>query len=363
MEIRYRSKMNTPKTDQKNEQKETHAPEWNRAREALLHLEKRTIPPVPENFAVWYRYCLRNLPALMQEIDRRATLKQPFDDSFNHHLYQHYITSGDEMLQQSKMVRSTQEMLNDALSVINGIIMEADVQNASIQGKLDEIIDGGNTNDLNTILDALVTVAVEMKKTSVDMRTSLSESRQEVDGLKKSLAEISVEAQRDFLTGLYNRKALDAQMMMLMAEAKEEGKPLCLLVADVDHFKKFNDSYGHLIGDEVLKMVSKIFTQTLKGRDVVARFGGEEFVILLPSTNIGGAMAVAETIRATIGSKELQHRGTGQSFGCVTVSMGVAAFRAGEDSASTWLERGDEALYRSKRSGRNKVTQETLGGA
>ena len=350
--------MNATKMDKK----EKHSTEWNHAREALLHLEKRTIAPVPENFAVWYRYCLRNLPALMNEIDRRATLKQPFDESFNHHLYQHYITSNDEMVQHTKMVTTTQEMLNDALSVINGILTEADVQNASIQGKLDEIIEGENSNDLNTILDALVTVAVEMKRTSVDMRTSLSESRQEVDGLKKSLAEISIEAQRDFLTGLYNRKALDAQMMTLMQEAKQEGKPLCLLVIDVDHFKKFNDSYGHLIGDEVLKMVAKILTQTLKGRDVVARFGGEEFVILLPATNIGGAMAVAENIRSLIASKELQHRGTGQSFGCVTVSIGVAGYREAEDSAVSWLERGDEALYRSKRSGRNRVTQETLGG-
>jgi diguanylate cyclase len=343
-------------------QSTTGSLEWTHAREAMLHMEKRAIQPVPENFTVWYRYVLGANQSLKSDIDRRTAMRQPFDDTFNSHLYKHHITATEELQQHSKALSSTQEMLTDALSVITSIISEADHQNIAIQGKLDAIIHGDAT-DMNTVLDALVTVAKEMKKSSLDMRTSLIESRQEVDGLKKSLAEISVEAQRDFLTGLYNRKALDSHLITLMQEAREIQKPLCLLILDVDHFKKFNDTYGHLIGDEVLKMVAKILTQTLKGRDVVARFGGEEFVVILPATNIGGAMAVAENIRAAIGSKELQHRGTGQSFGHVTVSLGVAAFREGEDTADSWVARADDALYRSKRSGRNRVTQETLGGA
>jgi diguanylate cyclase len=338
------------------------SPEWGYAHTSLHHMEKRNVPPVPENYAVWYQYSLGKNPALMSEIERRTAQKHVFDATFNHHLYQDYITSAEEINQHTKMLNGTQDILTDALSVITSIISEADHQNVSIQGKLDDIIQGDSATDITNVLDALVAVAREMKKSSIDMRVSLTESRQEVDGLKKSLAEISIEAQRDFLTGLYNRKALDTQIIELMTEAKELKKPICLLVVDVDHFKKFNDTYGHLIGDEVLKMVAKILTQTLKGRDVVARFGGEEFVILLPSTNIGGAMAVAENIRATIAGKELQHRGTGASFGCVTVSIGVSAFRPDEDTSEAWISRADDALYRSKRSGRNRVTQETMGG-
>jgi diguanylate cyclase len=347
--------MNTTK------QHTTDSIEWTHAREALLHMEKRAIEPLPENFTVWYRYVLGANSSLRNDIDRRIAMRQPFDNTFNSHLYQHHITATEELHQHSKVLSNTQEMLTDALSVITSIISEADTQNVAIQGKLDNIIQGDSSHDINSVLDALVTVAKEMKKSSVDMRANLAESRQEVNGLKKSLAEISVEAQRDFLTGLYNRKALDAHLITLMQEAVEIQKPLCVLMIDVDHFKKFNDTYGHLIGDEVLKMVAKILTQTLKGRDVVARFGGEEFVVILPSTNIGGAMAVAENIRIAIGSKELQHRGTGQSFGHVTVSIGVAAFRDGEDTPDAWIARADDALYRSKRSGRNRVTQETLG--
>jgi diguanylate cyclase len=346
----------------KEQEKEAATSDWKYAREALRQMERRVISPTPDNYAVWYRYAIGDHPALVAEINRRTSQKQGFDEAFNHTLYQNYINASDELDQHNKMLRGTQDMLTDALSVINSIISEADSQNASIQGKLDDIIQGEQSNDINVILEALIQVAKEMKKSSTDMRLTLEESRQEVDGLKKDLAEISIEAQRDFLTGLYNRKALDAQMHDLMQEAEETEKPLAMLVVDIDHFKKFNDNYGHLIGDEVLKMVSKILTQMLKGRDVVARFGGEEFVILLPATNIGGAMIVAETIRSSIASKILHHRGTGDSFGSVTVSIGVAAYRAAEDTPETWITRADDALYRSKRSGRNRVTQETIGG-
>ncbi|MEQ1790285.1 MAG: GGDEF domain-containing protein [Rickettsiales bacterium] len=127
---------------------------------------------------------------------------------------------------------------------------------------------------------------------------------------------------------------------------------------DVDNFKMFNDKFGHLLGDEVLKIVARTLTDTLKGRDVVARFGGEEFVVFLPETPIEGAMRVAEMIRAGIAGKGLKRKDTGETFGSITVSLGVSRFRHDDDTLLTLIKRADEALYSSKNNGRNQVTKE-----
>ncbi len=353
----YKPRMQSEPEKSDTNQKQGQA--WKLGREVLDHLEARLIPPVPENYAVWFRHIAGLDEQLSEEIRHHEERGATFDPLYSQHLFKHYGTLSGQP-EQAKTLTNTQDILSDALSVITSIITEADSKNSAIQGRLDGIIEDKGEKDINTVVEALVTVATEMKKNSTSMRASLEESRKEVEGLKKNLEDVSTEAQRDFLTGVYNRKALDAHMKQLMEEASAADAPLSLLVLDVDHFKAFNDNFGHLIGDEVLKMVAKILTDSVKGKDVVARFGGEEFVVLLPATQIGGAMVVAENIRKSIAGKELRHKDSGSSYGSVTVSIGVAAFNMETDTATTWLERADEALYRSKRGGRNQVTQENL---
>src|SRR6185312_12323338 len=139
------------------------------------------------------------------------------------------------------------------------------------------------------------------------------------------------------------------------AAARQGHTEMCLLMIDIDHFKNFNDEFGHLLGDEVLKIVARTLTEILKGRDVVARFGGEEFVAILPETPIEGAMKVADIIRGAIAGRELKRKDTGTSFGSITVSIGVARYRPEEDTLPTLIQRADTALYTSKHGGRNRV--------
>jgi diguanylate cyclase len=331
---------------------------WRYSHKVFELLEEYNIPPTPENYTVWFRHYSGRYPELSTEISHRIEHGIPFDTMFNKYLYRHYASVPEEENDKERLLSDTQDILSDALSIITSIIDEANNKNSTIQQKLDTIIEG-DSKDVGSVLAALVTVAKEMKRSSTEMRETLEESQREVEGLKASLDIVTKEAQRDFLTGVYNRKALDKKMTELMQESVTLETPLSMLLIDIDHFKGFNDNFGHLIGDEVLKMVSKILTDMVKGQDIVARFGGEEFIVLLPCTLIGGAMAVAENIRSSIAKKELRHRSAGTSFGSVTVSIGVSSYRRGE-TIDSWTARTDEALYRSKNAGRNRVTQERL---
>jgi diguanylate cyclase len=129
------------------------------------------------------------------------------------------------------------------------------------------------------------------------------------------------------------------------------------MLTDIDHFKKFNDSYGHLTGDQVLRLVAISVKQNVKGQDVAARYGGEEFAIVLPNTALRQAITVADHIRRAVMNKELMKRSTGEHLGRVTISIGVATLCA-SDNPQSLIERADVCLYAAKRSGRNRVIGE-----
>ena len=155
----------------------------------------------------------------------------------------------------------------------------------------------------------------------------------------------------DPLTGLANRRALADRFMEEKNKAERHGTPISLVIADIDHFKLVNDSYGHQAGDIILKAVAQAFRMSLRKEDICGRWGGEEFLIILPSTTGEAAMQVAEKLRIAVG--ELVTRWERENL-MVTVSLGVAPFRPGmmlEDC----VRHADEALYRAKSGGRNKV--------
>ncbi len=168
----------------------------------------------------------------------------------------------------------------------------------------------------------------------------------------------------DRLSGLANRRLFDETLAAKLRLARADHTPLCLLMCDIDHFKRFNDTWGHVVGDQVIRYVAGTLKLAVPGDALAARYGGEEFAIIFPRTALQQARAIAEQIHVATGSKRLFRRSTGDSIGNVTVSIGVAQWKAGE-SASELIERADGCLYFSKRNGRNQITtdQRMLGRA
>lgn len=330
------------------------------AKQTLSLLESRTIAPIPENYAVWYGYSIGKNADLKHEIDTMIGQNLPFTPENNSYLYQKYVVANRGQKAMDEAAINAQRVMVEALKIINDFGGEAKNYNQDLDKYVENITQGmGDDDNVKGVFKEFIDATVNLRNRGEQITSKLEESTREINDLRKSLQEVTVEAQRDFLTGVFNRKTFERLIDEQILLANEQNTPLCLLMVDVDHFKLFNDRFGHLLGDEVLKIVARTLTDTLKGRDVVARFGGEEFVVFLPETPLDGAMKVAEMIRATIARKELKRRDTGETYGTITVSMGVSSFRHGSDTLPTMIKRADDALYSAKHAGRNRVCAES----
>jgi diguanylate cyclase len=189
------------------------------------------------------------------------------------------------------------------------------------------------------------------------LQAQVEGSTQEIVELREKLEVSRKEALTDALTGLANRKCFDERLLAASKTADDDGEPLCLVLADIDSFKQLNDRFGHGFGDQVLKLVAHTLVQGIKGRDTAARFGGEEFALILPNTPLQGAVTVAENMRKAIAAKKLARKGESKTIGTVTLSFGVTQYGPGEP-LDILVRRADELLYRAKRLGRNRVIAE-----
>lgn len=330
------------------------------AKAAISLMEKHGISPTPEHYAVWFFYASGENTALVREIEHVIEHNISFSKETLGYLYNKFVLAASNTGQKTvdEAAENAQRTLTEMLKIATGLTGETSNYNKSLDVYMHQIGKSIDHPDVRAIFKDLMATTAQFKERSESIGQKLEESTKEIDTLRKELEKVTHASQRDFLTGVYNRKTFEQMFDEQMALVKEEKKEMCLLMLDIDHFKRFNDTFGHLLGDEVLKIVAHSLMNMLKGRDVVARFGGEEFIVILPETGLEGAMRVAEIIRSNIASKELKQRNTGENYGTITVSIGVARLRPESDTLPSLIKRADEALYRSKHDGRNRVTKE-----
>lgn len=309
---------------------------------ALPLIARHGVPCNPVNYAVWYEYVAESCRELKAEIDGLAERGLSLTNEICHGLYRKYLSNPD-----SEVLRHLQEELKRVLGDVHGSMREAGHQ----ADRLDESLrDYGNrlesapdADGLREIAGGILARVEMMKRSNGALRRRLEASAREVGNLREELRKTRHEAYTDPLTGLPNRKAFDQALRDAMRGAAETERPLGLILIDIDDFKRFNDTYGHLLGDKVLRQVGAVLRQSTKGKDTPARYGGEEFAVVLPDTPLAGACALA---------------GSGETVGRVTVSAGVACLKPGEKSCD-FVGRADAALYQSKQGGRNQVTDES----
>jgi diguanylate cyclase len=176
--------------------------------------------------------------------------------------------------------------------------------------------------------------------------------------LREQLEEIRKEAATDPLTRLANRRAFDEAIERIRTEAIETGDFFCLVLLDIDHFKKFNDTWGHQTGDQVLRYVAGVIRKRATPPRFAARFGGEEFAIILPRENLFETTPLVERILRDVSAANIRRRSTNDNLGVITLSAGIAGYRAG-DTVHGLIERADASLYMAKRRGRNRFVVES----
>ena len=324
-----------------------------RLRMALPLMSRYQIPVAPLNYAVWYEYVAGSSPVLRDVIDKMVKNEQAIDENLTRELYQRYVDPSDQT--RVEAAQRTVRRLIEAMSVsLDAAGNEVSRYEQSLKECAAQLSTDIEADELRGLVDGLITSTQQMNAGNAALQQHLEESRREADALREELAKVRVEAHSDALTGLANRKGFEERLRALETSEDYTEHAHCLLIGDIDKFKTINDTYGHLFGDKILKIVAKAFSNLTKGKDLAARFGGEEFIILLPETPLRGALSVAESIRRSIEKGRVFNPKTGEEVQRVTISLGVTEIVHGAPIDEA-IARADEALYRAKEGGRNRV--------
>lgn len=313
----------------------------------------------PQAYSVWYAYVSGTQPLMNDAIKRLTTENGSLSDSDVDSLYETYVDS-------RRLVAATERMNANVLAEIEGIMEVMDLSlgstaqyGASLQALSRDLdVSDQNRARVREIVTTLVATTREITANNRTLEARMRESRSEIETLRETLEATRLESLTDPLTGLSNRKHFEESLRKMVEAAANQAVPCSLIVIDVDFFKRFNDVYGHLTGDQVLRLVAIVMREHLKARVTLARFGGEEFGILLPETDRSAAVAIGEKVRASVMGRELVKRTTGESLGKVTISLGVATSRPG-DTAVSLLERADQCMFMAKRDGRNRTVDDS----
>ena len=328
------------------------------AHKALYLMVERRCPATPQNYELWYNYATGHNPSLVADVDRavadQGTLPQTVADK----IYDENLGSPLDNKKITEISDTMSSELGEVMSSLASAQGQTSDYGRSLGSASEELDVASDTTDVKDIVARLLASTQAMQDHNKALEARLNSSQEQISVLSESLETARFESRNDQLTGIANRKAFDENVKAMTGAAIDEGQELCLLIGDIDHFKKFNDTYGHQTGDQVLRLVATCLTSVLKGQDFAARYGGEEFAVLLPETTLQAAITVANHIRKTVLSKKLIKKSTGEDLGNVTMSFGAAKFRPGE-GIDTWIHRADACLYAAKHAGRNQVKCET----
>ena len=327
------------------------------ALQAIQRLKHDGLEPTPNNYAVCYFYFAGTNPGLKQAIDLLLSQQEQLTQTNCTELYMAHLGLDAEF----RVLQETNTAIEAEVTRVLEVIDRATDGTSRYNETLDAFsgeLKAGSMEKVRASITKVMSETMSVIKQNERLTVQLGAATQQLSELRHNFDQAHRELQIDPLTEVGNRKYFDRQLAYTTSEARDNGSNLSVLMIDIDHFKKFNDTYGHLVGDQVLRLVARTMVENLKGRDVIARYGGEEFVILLPQTRLEDAKKVGDHLRSCLGTKRVRKRNSHETLGTVTVSIGATCYYAGED-LDQMIARADKAMYMAKDAGRNQVVTET----
>ena len=321
---------------------------------ALAQIKSLRQSAIPRNYEIWYVYATGYNSPLNKIINETLARNGKLTEADLEQIYETYLSQIKITDRIDKVGARVIGEIDGVMKLINDALGMSASYDDSLSGATQKLAVAEHRDQVKAIVESLVKSTRQMRGTNKALEERLTLSKTEISNLQQSLEAIRAESLTDPLTGLGNRKYFDRSIDMAVQNALANSEPLSLLMFDIDHFKSFNDSYGHLTGDQVLRLVGMSLKQTITSQDITARYGGEEFAVVLPNTALRQALAVADHIRRVVMAKELKKKSTGEILGRVTISVGVSMLKP-DDDAHSLLERADACLYAAKRNGRNRV--------
>ena len=308
----------------------------------------------PHTYAVWYEYLMGINSSLSTEMNQLLGNKKLLDDDTILLLHERYVSESDQNV--SRLLREDiKHLLGNLLQASTDTDKHTQTFGNNLQAYGEQLNANPDLALLDDLIGKLASDTKSMHGSVTNLHSELENTKDKVGKLQQELESARQEALMDPLTGIYNRRGFEIQVKNLFADSALASKAACLLMVDIDHFKKINDSYGHLFGDKVIHTLANTLKSQIKGQDSVARIGGEEFAVLLPETTLNGARTVAEHIRSTIENGKIRQPNSDTQMSSITVSIGIAIYQS-NNTLVEWMDMADKALYVSKESGRNKVT-------
>jgi len=311
------------------------------------------LPPTPRNYAVYYEYVSGRNFALNNSFD--AVLAQgKMTQQYCDEIYYKFVVLDED----KELAKEADVAINKELEKILGLLAESSKEADNFGENLGMFSGKLKTaHSVEALREAVMKIAEETQLVTArneKLQEKLTETSAQLSAVRDDFDRAHHEAQIDALTEVGNRKFFDREIVRILSDSRTQNFVVSLLMIDIDHFKKFNDLHGHLVGDQVLRLVARTLVENLKGRDVIARYGGEEFVIILPATQLIDAERVANHLRDSLATKKVIKRGSNENLGTITISIGAAEYISGEDGDAL-LSRADEAMYEAKQTGRNRV--------
>jgi diguanylate cyclase len=326
------------------------------ARAAIELMETSKVWPTALNFELWIHMVADPNGPLAKEIQRLLESGETITDVMAEDLAATYLPKA----KLNEQIRDAGDLLTKELTAVSAAINNAKQSNAAYGATLagaSKDLTGGDVEvtKLKSMVDSLAGATRQVQRQNSALEKRLAESSEEVARLKEHLEQVRRDATTDGLTNLANRKAFDEELERACSDADASGAIVALAVLDIDHFKSFNDTWGHQTGDQVIRYVASVIGRVGAPPRFAARYGGEEFAVIFSGESSRQVERTLNEIREEIASRMLKRRSTNEDLGAVTVSAGFAERRPNE-AIHALVERADTALYASKHSGRNRVT-------